>query len=194
MPAARRLSAPAPRRLLLCLAALLLLGAGCADTDDGAGDPAASTSSAPGAADSAFVSEEGKFRVALPGKPTRLLQQQPVGEVVLDVVLYNVEVGDDFAYQVAFVDYPESLGPLDPDGVLQGAASGAAGAVGGTITSSKRQELIGHPSIAFEIELESAHVAARSLLVGRRLYTLQAVSARPPAPDFDRMVSSFELI
>lgn len=139
------------------------------------------------------MSAEGGFSVELPGTPAKLTQEQPVGEIVLEVVLYNLEIGQDVAYQVAYVDYPDSLGELDPEGVLRGAAGGAAGAVGGTLTGTERLEYRGHPAISFDIELEGAHIAARSLLVGRRLYTLQAVSVEPPAPAFEQMIESFRL-
>lgn len=186
---------------LLCLVLFVAALAGaCTDSggDNGSGtggatSTSAATGSGDGTEDGAFVSAEGRFRVVLPGAPDREVQETPAAGVTLEVVLFTVEDGEDHLYQVAYVDYPESLGELDPDGALDGAANGAANRTGGELVDKERLEYLGQPAIDYTITAGDATVQARTLLVGRRLYTLQAISITPPAPAFEAMLASFRL-
>lgn len=169
--------------------AVALTSAACADSPAPEGGEGSTTT----VAEHVLASTEGRFSVEMPGEAARTVQQEAVGDITLEIVLYNVEVGDEYAYQAVYVDYPDSLGRLDPDGTLNGAANGAANRTGGKLTKSERLEYLGRPAIQFEVTVDGAHVEARTVLDGRRLYTLQAVSKTPPAPGFARMVETFTI-
>ena len=140
-----------------------------------------------------FTSDEGRFSVVVPKQPKRLLQQQPAGDVVLDVVLHDVAVSDAEAYQVAFVDYPESLGALDARRVLEGAVDGAAARVAGTVESETFLDYRGRQAVDSVISVQQFKVRARTVLAGRRLYVLQQIAAGDPTPAYDTMLETFQI-
>lgn len=167
--------------------AMALTTLGCAPSDD---DAKKATTTV---ADAATASVEGRFRVEWPTEPVREVQSTQAAGVTLEVITYSATVGEDYLYQVAYVDYPDSLGPLDPAGTLDGAANGAVNRTGGTMVAKAPLQYLDHPAIRFSFTAQGATIEAQSLLVGRRLYTLQAVSRTPPAPAFEHMLATFSL-
>lgn len=178
------------RPLVFTLAtAMALTTLGCAPSDDDA-KKATTTTTVAGAA---TTSVEGRFRVEWPAEPVREVQSTDAAGVTLEVITYSATVDDEHLYQVAYVDYPDSLGPLDPAGTLDGAANGAVNRTGGTMGAKTTLRYLDQPAIRFSFTAQGATIEAQSLLVGRRLYTLQAVSRKPPAPAFEHMLATFGL-
>lgn len=186
----------------IALVCVVLLG-GCAPSGDGAQGGATTTTSSPrpsgskggvGTAfvDGRFTSTEGGFSVALPKAPREVRQQEKVGDVTLRVVIYDVAISDTEAYQVSFVDYPESVGGLDPSRVLDGAVEGAVSRTNGSLERRDVAELAG-------LEARDAEIGAalpiflRVALSGRRLFTLQQIGPAERTPTYDRLLGSFRL-
>lgn len=144
-----------------------------------------------------FESAEGKFRVDFPGTPERTEQTEPTAGQALKIVLFTVANGDK-AYSVAYSDLPPEVTQVAPSTVLQGVPEGSAARVPGRVTSKTASTFVNSPAIDYEIEGEGrsngAKVRAKAVLVGRRLYILQAAGKDAETPFYDTMLSSFQLI
>lgn len=178
------------------LAAALVVG-GCAPSEEDPGDgaPAAgetTTTEGSSFVDGRFTSTEGGFSLVLPAEPEAIRRQEKAGDVTLDVVIYDVAVSDTEAYQVSFVDYPESIGGLDPPKVLDGAIVGAVQRVNGALESRSDATLDGLPAMDGEITA-ALPIFVRVALSGRRLFTLQQVGPAERTPAYDRLLETFRL-
>lgn len=171
------------------VALAMVFGACAAPQVESTSSGTASTTAAP-YVDGIFRSDEGRFSVALPSEPTRTERRQPVDGADLRVVVFDLAVSDAEAYQVSFVDYPESMGPLDPKATLAGGVAGATRGVSGALESSTDSTFKGRPAVDATITA-ALPVRTRLVLVGRRLYTLQQVGPGEAAEVYRRMLESF---
>ena len=98
---------------------------------------------------------------------------------------------------VGFVDYPAQFSQFQGaqlDTVLTGAANGAAGNVpGGHLVSSSFTTLVGHRAIEYKITTRGPTVYSLAVLVGSRLYVLEAISTDHGQQALDRLLGSFKL-
>lgn len=184
------------RRVWFSLAGVVLLSVSgaCAGRRTTASAPATSTAAAAATSfvDGIFRSQDGAFSVALPARPEITHQKEKSGGTTLDVVVFDVAQSDREAYQVAYVDYPTSLGGLDPGRVLDGAAAGASERLSGALEESTRLTYLGRPAVDARIST-ALPVRIRMVLAGRRMYTLQQVGPSVPSATYERMLTSFRV-
>ncbi len=173
----------------LAVAVALVSGA-CAAPEAESKAPETTSPAAATYVDGIFRTDEGRFSVALPSEPTRNERRQPVDGAVLRVIVFDVAVSDAEAYQVSFVEYPESLGPLDPEATLAGGVAGATKGVSGALESSTELTFKGRPAVDATITA-AFPVRTRLVLVGRHLYTLQQVGPAEATETYRRMLDSF---
>ena len=91
-----------------------------------------------------YTSDEGGFSVSFPGSPAQDAQNvnTPVGAIVMHTFLIEKS---DYAYMVAYSDYPESLVSQTPaDAILSGARDGAVANVQGRLVSETFISLQGY--------------------------------------------------
>lgn len=177
------------RRLLGVVAVLVAVLAGC----DGGGDDSGAR---PGQerAWSLFESGEGRFRVALPGEPTRREQGVDDASPETRAVLFTTQLGEAATLNVSYADYPEAITEIEPQLVLAGAVQGAVNRVSGTLARQTPLTAEGSPAIDYVIEGDEGWLQARAILVANRLYLLQLAAPRPDAGAFERLVTSFDLL
>ncbi|MEW6755009.1 MAG: hypothetical protein AB1505_29105 [Candidatus Latescibacterota bacterium] len=131
-----------------------------------------------------YRSEAAGFRVEVAG---------PVRERTLDEEIDGVRVTshyvsfsrDEVEYAVARVDLPPQLAQGQPAAALLALAQGAlVRRLGGRATAQRDTTVAGQPASAFQVEARDGSVlAVRSLMAGRRLYTLMAASSSSGEPD-----------
>jgi hypothetical protein len=188
--------------LAFSLVGLLAVSAGCTGGDPepgaskaGTGSTSSTTAKPPAEADyvdGVFRSEVGGFSVALPSAPRRIARQEPLRDLTLDVVIYDVAVSDAEAYQVTYVDYPEALGPLDPPAVLDGAVEGLVSRVSGTLEGRTDLTYVGRAAVDADVRA-GFDIHVRAFLVGRRLYTLQRIGGDARSEIYQEMLDTFAL-
>ena len=143
-----------------------------------------------------FESPEGRFRVDFPGRPQRQEQTETSTGTPIKIILFTVDSGNT-AYSVAFSDLPETANAT-PNQVLDAVPDGSATRVPGKVRSKSMSTFVGSPAIDYVIEGEGeqrgALVNAKAVLVGRRLYIIQAASKNATTPFFARMLASFQLL
>ncbi|MGI9119957.1 MAG: hypothetical protein ACR2G7_07545 [Acidimicrobiales bacterium] len=140
-----------------------------------------------------FRSDEGRFRIQMPEQPERSQQEVAVGDISLTLVLFTAMVTDSAAYDVGYVDYPESIAEADPAVVLDGVVQGAAKQVSGTVTSNVPTTANGSPAVDYVVAVQGGQVQARAILIANRFYILQHAAEKPDPDAFGRLVASFEL-
>ena len=140
------------------------------------------------------VSPGGGFRAELPVEPAQGVTERNVGDVTLQVSWFTAEQGEE-AYAVGYVDYPAEVDVSDPAATLAGVPDGAAAEVQGAVRSSSATTFAGHPAIDYEVVSPQNQVAeATAVLVGSRLYVIQAMGPLDHRPQFTRLRDSFTLI
>ncbi len=168
---------------LAVLAVVMVVVAGC-----GGG------SSEPDRSWSVFQSQEGRFRVALPGEPAR--REQALGEEALEsrLVSFTTQLDDVTTLDVSYADYPATITEIDPRLVLTGAVTGAVERASGTLARQTPLTAEGSPAVDYVIDGDEGWLQARAILVANRLYLLQLAAPRPDAAAFEALVTSFELL
>jgi len=162
-----------------------------AQTQPGAPPEAAQTT----AALQPFTSQEGRFRVMLPGTPQQKSQQialQGGGSCTLHQFWVELENGN-VTYMVMYSDYPPDFVAGGAQDVLAKTRDGAAH--GKTLTSDAAIELNGVPGRAFSITGKDGwNYTVHQFLDGRRLYQLIVVSGKNHSAILtDQFMSSFRI-
>ena len=143
---------------------------------------------------SVFQSEEGGFRVALPGEPAR--REQALGEEAPEsrLVSFTTQLDDVTTLDVSWADYPAAIAEIDPRLVLTGAVTGAVERASGTLARQTPLTAEGSPAVDYVIDASEGWLQARAILVANRLYVLQLAAPRPDAAAFEALVTSFDLL
>lgn len=141
-----------------------------------------------------FESGEGRFRVALPGEPTR--RQAEVGEASPETALvrFTTQLDDATMLEVSYGDYPDAITEIEPRVVLTGAITGSVDRFSGTLAAQTPLTAEGSPAVDYLIQGDGGWLQARAILVANRLYVLQVAAPDPDAAAFERLVTSFELL
>ena len=140
------------------------------------------------------VAPGGGFRADLPGQPAQGSTSRVVGSLTLEVTWFTAQRGNA-AYAVGYVDYPPEIDVSDPAATLAGVPEGAAAEIQGAVRSSAPTTFAGHPAIDYEVVSPQNQVAeATAVLVGSRLYVIQAMGPLDHRPQFTRLRDSFTLI
>lgn len=145
-----------------------------------------------------FVAADGRFRAEFPGEPHRQTESEDIGDLTLETVLYQRDVGLDASFLVSFVDLPGP--PPDVTGALNGAANAVAVGLDGEIVKSTQTELAGRPAVEFLVKsrLEGGttdvHYGKLVLTVdGIRLYSIGVIGKDNPPDGYDAFLASFAI-
>lgn len=146
-----------------------------------------------------FVAADGRFRAEFPGPPRRQVQNESVGEIDLETILYQRDVGLDTSFIVTFVDLPGV--PPDVTAALNGAANAIAVGLKGEILTSTETDFGGRPAIEFLVESRveggttDVHYGKLRLVVDdRRLYSIGVVGPDNPPDGYDAFLDSFSIV
>lgn len=147
------------------------------------------------------ASEEGNFKVLLPGETTYANQSvdTPIGKIEMHTFMSETETG---AAGVLYSDFPAAqIANSDVDTLLTNARDGAVGNVKGKLTSDKAIQVAGNPGREFTFSVGTGDDVQfngwqRVFLVGNRMYQLIVITAgadgRPEA-ELEKIRGSFEL-
>jgi hypothetical protein len=141
-----------------------------------------------------FTSEAGKFKIALPRKPSPE-SIQPAEFAGEPINLYQISTQNpNGAYLVAYTDLPPNSAQKDPEKVLDEISSQLLAQM--TLQtlkgSEKKIELNGNPGREFRTSIAGKIVAMRLYLVGQRSYLLLTRSR--DSGDTNQFLSSFQLL
>lgn len=148
------------RRISPIVLLLVLLGAACTQ--------------APETKYKLITSDEGRFQAEFASTPKREAVSVTAQGTTLSLIALTSGTPTE-AVSVSFVDYPQGVTDDNRAAVLNGAASGSASTLSGTLASNKPTNFLGYPAVDFVVNSESGNATARTFLIGPRLYLLQVV-------------------
>lgn len=156
--------------------------------------PSASPSPAEAPTDDPEVLLDGDATVTFPSAPSRSDRFVEIEGEDVALSLHTMTDDDETTYSLAVIEYPASVDVSDPAVNLLSSVSGAAGSVGGQVTSQDVYVFDGVPAADFEIETPTVRLRARNVLAGRRLYSQTvAYNGDTPPAQADAFFDSFEL-
>jgi len=140
-----------------------------------------------------FTSEEGRFSVLMPGKPSpeKETKQSPHGPYT--TYLFSAR-GDAQVFLVGWVDYAPTF-RFDVQKEIEANRDNFVKAVKGNLVGTTPIKLGTHPGVEFTAETEQVVYRSRVYVVGRRPYQLVAarVKGTDEPSDVNRFFSSFEI-
>ncbi len=144
-----------------------------------------------------YTSDEGKFTVSMPGKPSKDIKNIPTAVGAISMYLFMVEK-TNIAYMVAYSDYPAVVVEnSDPEKILDGAVNGAMQNMEGKLISQEQITYGEDPGreISFNAKKGIAKGKAVIVLSGNRLYQVMAVgsNARYPNKTVKKVIDSLEI-
>ena len=143
-----------------------------------------------------YTSPTGGYSALFPKKPKTTTQNVTLPQLTLHFTLEMSGDNKD-GIAVGFVDYPAQFAQFQGaqlDTVLTGAANGAAGNIsGGHLESYSFTTLVAHRAIKYKITTSGPSVYSLAVLVGARLYVLEAISTDHGQQALDRLLGSFKL-
>lgn len=143
---------------------------------------------------SLFESAEGRFRVALPGQPTRRQAQIDEASPETALVRFTTRLDEATTLEVSYADYPDTITEIEPRVILTGAVTGSVERASGALAEQTPLTAEGSPAVDYLIQGDEGWLQARAILVGARLYLLQVAAPNPDGAAFERLVTSFELL
>lgn len=168
------------RRLTPIVLLLLLLGAACTQ-------PAETKYEL-------FTSDEGRFQAEFPSTPKREAVTVTAQGTTLSLIALTSGTPTE-AVSVSFVDYPQGVNDDNRAAVLNGAASGSASTLTGTLASNKPTTFLGYSALDFVVNSDSGKATARTFLIGPRLYLLQVVQTgedEEESASFRKLLGTFK--
>lgn len=144
---------------------------------------------------SEFTSEEGRFSIQMPGKPTE--KKSPVGGVEAHSFSGNTK---NEAVEVVYADFPADieLTPGEIESLFDESISQRIRASGATVLSTEKITLQNYPGREVKVKPSSGRGSSRirMYIVRGRLYTLEYLIATDDIrPDSgDTFLDSFKLI
>ncbi|MEX2553250.1 MAG: hypothetical protein WD627_09685 [Actinomycetota bacterium] len=142
-----------------------------------------------------FTSEEGGFQAEFPSEPKREAVSVTGQGTTLNLIAFTSETPIE-AVSVSFVDYPQQIDDSNRQAVINGAATGAASTLRGTLQSSRPTSFLGYDALDFVIDSDDGKATASVFLVGNRMYLLQVVQTQPEedSESFERLLSTFKVV
>lgn len=121
-----------------------------------------------------FVSKEGKFSVAFPGKPDATVRTIKTLDGDLEVHVIQFVRKDKDAFSVVYTDYPaDKLKPSDPEKSLDQARDAGVDKLRGKVKETKLKDF-GFPARDLEVETQGVTSYSRLVLAKNRLYVVVA--------------------
>jgi hypothetical protein len=133
------------------------------------------------------------FSVSAPAEPVLTKQNKDTTAGPVEVHNYAIELGNNSGVMISSTQFQNVQG--DPKALVQGAKTGAIGAMNAKITSEKEITIDGYPGIQFDAESENFHIRSRMYMIKGRLLTLLAIApadSKIPAAA-DRVFDSLKL-
>ncbi len=143
------------------------------------------------------TAEDGTFSIKFPAKPDFSTEPVETEVGILDNNMYIYEHSVDFAYMVAFSDYPqEHIDKYEPYDLLDGAMTGFVGEIGMNIDKQDKIDINGHEGLEFIASGAGYWAHMRDYLVINRLYQIGILSTSGPVNDADAeaFFDSFKLL
>ena len=146
---------------------------------------------------SLFTTDEGRFQAEFPTEPRReAVSVTAQGtDITLTLISFSSERTPTEAVSVSFVDYLKPIDEANRKGVLDGAATGAASTLSGTLASKVPTSYLGYEALDFVVNSASGRATARAFLVQNRMYLLQVVQTegQTDSESYDRLLATFKV-
>lgn len=117
------------------------------------------------------------FTMMMPGAPREASQKIEIPGGTVATRTWTVSPEDMAIYSMSTADYPEAVAASRPaaDFVTE-ARDGLINQLKGRVTAEKPITIGGNAGLEFSVTFGSGEVRARSVMVGRRLYTMLVLS------------------
>lgn len=128
-----------------------------------------------------YISDKGKFKTVLPGKPSLTSKDLSIGRdgVTVPVTTERVETATRAILSVSYADYPESFREVPPKAILDGVRDGLKGSDGKISDETEIRFGPGkHPGRELRIVAGKNVIRVRIVLVGTRLYEVMITGSK----------------
>jgi hypothetical protein len=143
-----------------------------------------------------FTSKEGRFTISMPGTPGSSKQGTATAIGNIDLYMFTLGTSNN-QYAIGYADFPENLvAGGSTDAMLEGAKTGAATNVGGTILAERKVWINNWPGREVSIGLKDGKtIKARYYLVKNRLYEIMVGfdKGKEVPADTTRYMDSFRI-
>ena len=143
-----------------------------------------------------FASSAGRYKVLFPGPVKTETRDVKTDRGVLKLTLDSVEFGDDVAFVVTHIDYPDEVAKGDPAKRLDKVRDGNKGP-DGKVVAEKALTVGPEKYPAREVVIEKPDVVLRNriVLAGARMYQVMIEGPKGfvTSKDADRFFDSFEV-
>ncbi len=140
---------------------------------------------------STFTSQEGRFRVEVPGQP--VFGSNQINTAVGTITVYSYSVSSNGCeYAILYNDYPSV--PSNPSAVID--AVGKSYLAGSQLIKQANLTLNGNPGHGYLFERGGYRYASAVYLVGSRLYQVmfQSPKSTSEPPELGRYFESFQIL
>jgi hypothetical protein len=121
-----------------------------------------------------YISKDGKFSVAFPGKPDATTNTVKTPDGDMDVHVFRLTGKDKGVYSVVYTDYPaDKVKGANPEKLLDQARDGGGDATRAKVKETKPKGL-DYPARDLEVEIAGATSFSRLVLAKTRLYVVMA--------------------
>jgi hypothetical protein len=147
-----------------------------------------------------FVSKDGKFSVALPGKPTEKMNKVKVGDAEATLYVFSIDQKEPkCGYVITYLDYPKGTVGAEKEKFVAGVVERNVANLKGKVASNEAVTLgkQKHPGRDVRVELADKKqlYRARVFLVGDRVYQVVVLGAEEfvKGKEVDDYLASFKV-
>lgn len=144
-----------------------------------------------------YTAPDGTFSVELPGKPSVETISVPLEGRTVPMTLVSVNPTSSTVYACSYVE-DEAVAKKSSDQALESARDGSLRKTEGTVINQKRLTVQGYPALEMQANARgNSLLDSRFIIVGKRLYTIMAVTTVKQdreAQTIQRVFESFNII
>jgi hypothetical protein len=146
-----------------------------------------------------FSSQDGGFRVLMPGTPTQEKRTTKTNFGSLPVNVFSVIRENEAGYLVSYLDFPRdiALNSRELNQSLSAIASGFAQGSGGKLVSQRNIRLGNFPGREIRLQFEQGVIGrGRLYLINKRMYVVMAITnkERYLTKSIEGFLNSFQLV
>lgn len=143
-----------------------------------------------------YLSEDPGFSVLFPTPPTKQTISVVLGnEATLTPFTTLISKTSDAEYRVEYLTFPDTTNLVNTDNILLGSAKWSLNIFyfGSQITTHKFIRIANYPAIEYTVknEVQKTYSQAKSVLIGKTLYTLTVSSKNKTLANKDKFLASF---
>lgn len=142
-----------------------------------------------------FVSTEGKFSVAFPGKPDLIKTELNTILGKIEIIIYRVfDNGQKKIFEVSHFNYPKQISLSNEQAILDGAIEGAVKQIRGKIIKKTKIDNSFFKGVEVQATIDRGFYLGRFAILDNRVYQVYAMSEKSrPDSSMEGFINSFKL-